>query len=486
MISKIGSPAYKFLYLTPYFFSFFLIFSCRSVTATDSSDEAPESNQPEYITRTIVGYDKMYTGRFYNNVNLFSEGWDTLSHVQFWQEIMNLHLDSILLNIADHRQPLFRLHTSDWTCQTPEEKELYKRMICVSGDLSATTSIYATTGKKHFFQFRKVLSLIPASIEVFQVEGTDPWFAQTILLIESPGKTDASSYAGARGAFQLMPGVARRHGLTVNNHHDDRTDLLKSAAGAARHIKRICIPEARRLLGLYNVNYSEKDLWFRLLVMHIYHAGAGNVGAALEKINPAEGGMDIIRKLWRTEAKGFKNESQNYSQIALAAMVSFDRLINAESENDTLFLIRGERMLSDLRDSRRFCVDTLGYYIECYNVFGDDLVEGVIPVNHYLRSISNVEKELMEYCRRNNIRCASMSVFEKSERYSELASRLLVKRKSDDAIVILEKALELNPLSVSSYNRIMQAYRQKKNQEKVNHYSARMEEVLKNPGNYIR
>jgi tetratricopeptide (TPR) repeat protein len=143
-------------------------------------------------------------------------------------------------------------------------------------------------------------------------------------------------------------------------------------------------------------------------------------------------------------------------------------------------------MLSDLRDSRRFCVDTLGYYIECYNVFGDDLVEGVIPVNHYLRSISNVEKELMEYCRRNNIRCASMSVFEKSERYSELASRLLVKRKSDDAIVILEKALELNPLSVSSYNRIMQAYRQKKNQEKVNHYSARMEEVLKNPGNYIR
>jgi hypothetical protein len=58
-----------------------------------------------------------------------------------------------------------------------------------------------------------------------------------------------------------------------------------------------------------------------MLVMHIYHAGAGNVIAALDQINPTEGGMGLIQQLWQTEAAGFKNASQNYSQIALAANI---------------------------------------------------------------------------------------------------------------------------------------------------------------------
>ncbi len=55
----------------------------------------------------------------------------------------------------------------------------------------------------------------------------DPWYAQSILLIESPGQMK-KSISGAYGAFQLMPGVARAQGLIVNKTLDERKKSLKN------------------------------------------------------------------------------------------------------------------------------------------------------------------------------------------------------------------------------------------------------------------
>ncbi len=71
--------------------------------------------------------------------------------------------------------------------------------------------------------------------------------------------------------------------------------------------------------------------------MHCYHAGAGNVRAALAAINPNHGGIHIIQKLWKTEAKGFRTASQNYSQLALAAMVEMDKRLAIENKNLVAF-----------------------------------------------------------------------------------------------------------------------------------------------------
>ena len=68
-------------------------------------------------------------------------------------------------------------------------------------------------------------------------------------------------------------------------------------------------------------NYKENDLWFRLLVMHSYHAGAGNVKKALFTFRPTEGNMNLIYTLWHTETRHFKSASQNYSQLVLAALL---------------------------------------------------------------------------------------------------------------------------------------------------------------------
>ncbi len=69
-----------------------------------------------------------------------------------------------------------------------------------------------TTGKSDFYQFDKVFPSISRGVDVFVQNQTDPWYAQAILLIESPGKL-AYSNVGALGPFQLMKSVARNHGV---------------------------------------------------------------------------------------------------------------------------------------------------------------------------------------------------------------------------------------------------------------------------------
>ena len=88
---------------------------------------------------------------------------------------------------------------------------------------------------------------LETAINIFQENNVDPWFAQTILLIESPAQLKYSR-VGAYGPFQIMKRVARDMGLTVNKYVDERKDFNKSAYAASELLKRICIPQARRIL----------------------------------------------------------------------------------------------------------------------------------------------------------------------------------------------------------------------------------------------
>src|SRR5205807_1986852 len=110
---------------------------------------------------------------------------------------------------------------------------------------------------------------------------------------------------------------------------------------AAKLLKTACIPYIRQYLADYNLPYNETDLWFRLLVLHAYHAGAGNVHGVLSKLQPKTGGVALFTQLWQTECGRFKNESQNYSQIALASISLFDELLQADG--DTVFLVTGDK-----------------------------------------------------------------------------------------------------------------------------------------------
>lgn len=85
-------------------------------------------------------------------------------------------------------------------------------------------------------------------------------------VIESHLGAGGTSWAGAVGPWQLMPGIAKEYGLNVGGYWDQRTDYFKSTHVAARIMKKL---------------YAEFDDW--LLVVAAYNCGNGCVRSAIRR-----------------------------------------------------------------------------------------------------------------------------------------------------------------------------------------------------------
>lgn len=267
---------------------------------------------------------------FVKTPELFRDRWDTLAQPNFWKFVMRMSPGTSILNVRDTRQILEITSLKEWDAQTDDEKEAHRQELREHYGLPDDTRIFMTTGKNDFYQFDKVFPSISRGVNLFIDNDTDPWYAQAILMIESPGKI-AYSNAGALGPFQMMKSVARNHGLRVDKYVDERKDFDKSAYASSHLIRTACIPEAKRIMRKFNIHVDAEEefsLWFRCLVLHIYHAGAGNVERLMVNvIKPKAGGKELINTIWHSEYGQFGNSSQNYSQLALASLLILDNLI---------------------------------------------------------------------------------------------------------------------------------------------------------------
>lgn len=264
---------------------------------------------------------------FVSEPEIYTQDWDELEQVDFWREIMNTPPELSLINAEEKRLVLAIVPTADIEKLTSKELVQYKDSLRTLFRIDSTDRILVTHGRAHYYQFDKVLFIIEPALHIFLKEKVDPWYAQAILLIESPG-ISRTSPKGAKGPFQLMPSVARQYGLKVTKSRDDRDHLDSSAYAAARLIREICIPQAEAIMTEYQIPYTRHSLWFKLLVMHIYHAGAGNVRRVFLQLQPKSGGKQLIMKLWDTSVHRFKSSSQNYSQLTLAALLELEDLIH--------------------------------------------------------------------------------------------------------------------------------------------------------------
>jgi hypothetical protein len=326
-----------------YFIIPVLLYSCThaGILSDDTLSKRPVqgimSKKDPYcdqLCKNVIGVlnrNTHYNENYIFDRSLYHHKVDTLPQVRFWRNIMNLHEDTALVSIANTRDVIQKLNIRDWNLKTDSAKKYYRDSVRLARNLDTTSKILITTGKKFFYDFDRTSQNFQRGIHSFIENGVDPWYAQAILLIESPNKLQKSN-VGAYGPFQLMKDVARMYGLKVNRHVDERADFERSAYAASSLLKSICIPRARRMLDSLRIsNYSEDELWFKLLVMHVYHAGAYNVQKALFAANPKEGGMDLIYTLWRTQTARFKSASQNYSQLVLAAMLEMNGRNNLPS-----------------------------------------------------------------------------------------------------------------------------------------------------------
>lgn len=307
-----------------------------SAFLSNAQDSFYEPELPTYKVKLsevveIIPYNDTVSKYFVYSHSLYDEGWDLLAQPNFWKKIMHLSPDSCIINVASTREIIAIVSFKEWQKQTEEQKTCYKDSIRECYGMNSDERIFVTPGKDHFYHFENVFPSVSRGVEVFDDLGVDPFYAQAILLIESPNKLQYSN-RGAYGSFQLMKTVARSHGLRVDRYVDERKDFDKSAFAAASLISKVCIPEARKILNRHNLKYDESDIWFRLFVLHIYHAGAGNVSGLLNVIQPEIGGISLLQKMWITEWGGFKNSSQNYSQLALASLLTLNDLIYHKCE----------------------------------------------------------------------------------------------------------------------------------------------------------
>lgn len=303
-------------------FSFFIFFSVSAENEPKKQIKITEEIQYACLFDTLDFY-------FVNNISLYEDQWNQLAQPNFWKKVMTMSPDSCVINIAKTREIVAEFSLEEWNILSDNSKDAYRDSIRKSHNLLPDDKVYMTTGKADFYAFDRVLPTIGKGVQVFKDQKVDPWYAQAILMIESPGKL-AKSNVGAYGPFQLMPSVARSHGLTVNKYVDERKDFVKSAQAASSLISKTCIPRAKEILDSKNIAYQETDLWFRLFVLHVYHAGYGNVKAVVEAINPTEGNNALIQTMWQTSAGKFRNASQNYTQLALAALMIFDKIIKRQ------------------------------------------------------------------------------------------------------------------------------------------------------------
>lgn len=135
----------------------------------------------------------------------------------------------------------------------------------------------------------------PALENILQQEGVPPRLA-AVVLVESGARPMALSPKSARGLWQFIPETARRYGLVVDKHRDDRIELEPATRAAARYLRDL---------------YQMFGTW--RLALAAYNAGEGAVQRALNRA-----GADNFQEI--SDRKLIPAETRAYVPKVLAAM----------------------------------------------------------------------------------------------------------------------------------------------------------------------
>jgi membrane-bound lytic murein transglycosylase D len=117
-------------------------------------------------------------------------------------------------------------------------------------------------------------------------------------LIESGYRVEALSRARARGVWQFMAYTARAFGLRVDWVVDERRDPYKSAAAAAKYLKKL---------------YEKFGDWY--LALAAYNGGTGRLNRAIKRLKTKDF-FKIAGRRWY-----IRRETRNYVPAFLAALV---------------------------------------------------------------------------------------------------------------------------------------------------------------------
>jgi soluble lytic murein transglycosylase-like protein len=143
-----------------------------------------------------------------------------------------------------------------------------------------------------------------------------------VAAVESGFNPAALSPKGARGLWQLMPATARRYGLIVEPHRDDRIDPVKSTFAAAAYMKDL---------------YAQFGDW--PLALAAYNAGENRVERAIDRAGTSD--------FWTLSRRAaLPDETRRYVPAVLAKVQTvFARLPNS-GRDSTLSSPQGQTVFA--------------------------------------------------------------------------------------------------------------------------------------------
>ena len=170
--------------------------------------------------------------------------------------------------------------------------------------------------------------------------------------------------------------------------------------------------------------------------------------------------MQLIQQVWQTTYGGFRNASQNYSQLALAAFCSFDNIVMQPT--DSVYLIEGDKMFNSYVQCKCAPYDECNFLQGCIQKYENDLKEGVIPFDYFITKVKTVETEL-----------AGLTPFKypyNEDHINDIGFHLLKTRNAEEAYKLFKHYEVLNPGSWTVYQGLGDASRQMGNKEKAIDY----------------
>jgi len=243
-------------------------------------------------------------------------------------------------------------------------------------------------GKPYFDLFDQILVIygIPKEMKFLSV-------------IESHLGATVTSWAGAGGPWQIMPGVARQYGLQVGPNIDQRTDYFKSTHVAARIMKQL---------------YTEFSDW--LLVVAAYNCGNGCVRSAIRRAK--------TRDFWQLQYF-LPEETRNHVKKFIATHLIFEGAgglttmtaaevaeVKAQKKSAPLTLSAQELAESALIEvSGRFnalvVANELKINIQQFNAWNPGFDKALAAGEKYAMRISK-EKETIFLAKKNQLLLASV------------------------------------------------------------------------------
>jgi membrane-bound lytic murein transglycosylase D len=177
---------------------------------------------------------------------------------------------------------------------------------------------YTGPAKKHFRSELALFDTVRPTMEKIFASYGIPKDLVYLCMVESGGRPNAVSPAGATGYWQFTAGTAKNYKLTVNSWVDERRDMIKSTHAAARYLKSL---------------YAIFNDW--LLAGAAYNAGEGNLYRIMKKHPEIDTFWDISHHM------PIKHETLDYipkliATIVLAKNRAYYGLNEADDRKDTV------------------------------------------------------------------------------------------------------------------------------------------------------